>query len=86
MNDALGLELSSENYDSIGGIMIEKLERVPEVGDTVELDDGTRLTTVLMDKNHIERIRMELPEIKETDENEDADEDRDKEEENGDQD
>lgn len=86
VNDALGLELSSENYDSIGGIMIEKLERVPEVGDTVELDDGTKLTTVLMEKNHIERIRMELPEVREPDENEDADEDRSKDEENGDQD
>ncbi|MCR4807304.1 MAG: CNNM domain-containing protein [Lachnospiraceae bacterium] len=62
INDALDLSLNSENYDSIGGMIIEKLERVPEVGDTVELDDGTVLTTVQMDKNHIERIRMELPE------------------------
>ncbi len=62
INDALSLELNSENYDSIGGLMIEKLERVPEVGESVELDDGTVLTTVQMDKNHIERIRMELPE------------------------
>ncbi len=62
LNDALGLELNSENYDSIGGMIIEKLERVPEVGDTVELDDGTVLTVVQMDKNHIERIKMELPE------------------------
>lgn len=62
INDALDLELDSENYDSIGGLMIEKLERVPEVGETVELDDGTRLTTMVMDKNHIEQIRMELPE------------------------
>ena len=64
INDALDLTLDSENYDSIGGLMIEKLERVPEVGETVELDDGTKLTTVQMDKNHIERIRMELPEDK----------------------
>ena len=62
INEALELELESENYDSIGGIMIEKLERVPEVGDVVELDDGTSLTAEVMDKNHIERIRMVLPE------------------------
>ena len=62
INDALGLELNSENYDSIGGMIIEKLERVPEVGDTVELDDKTALTVVQMDKNHIERIKMVLPE------------------------
>lgn len=62
INDALDLNLNSENYDSIGGLIIEKLERVPEVGESVELDDGTRLTPVEMDKNHIEQIRMELPE------------------------
>ena len=70
LNDALGLELNSENYDSIGGMIIEKLERVPEVGDSVELEDGTVLTTVNMDKNHIEQIRMELPEKKEEDDTE----------------
>jgi CBS domain containing-hemolysin-like protein len=71
INDALELELESENYDSIGGIMIEKLERVPEVGDVVELEDGTCLTVEVMDKNHIERIRMVLPEkdTEEQDEN-----------------
>nr|MCR5406018.1 hemolysin family protein [Lachnospiraceae bacterium] len=78
INDALDLSLDSENYDSIGGLIIEKLERVPEVGETVELDDGTRLTTVEMDKNHIEQIRMELPEIK--DEESEDDEDKDEEE------
>lgn len=70
INDALGTDLNSENYDSIGGIIIEKLERVPEVGDRVELDDGTVLTTVHMDKNHIEQIRMELPEKKEEEDGE----------------
>ena len=71
INDALELELESENYDSIGGIMIEKLERVPEVGDVVELEDGTGLTVEVMDKNHIERSRMVLPEkdTEEQDEN-----------------
>ena len=55
--------------------MIEKLERVPEVGDVVELEDGTCLTVELMDKNHIERIRMVLPEkaTEDQDENSSAD-------------
>ena len=51
---------------------------MPEVGETVELDDGTKLTTVEMDKNHLEQIRMELPEIK--DEESEDDEDKDEEE------
>lgn len=79
INDALDLSLDSENYDSIGGLIIEKLERVPEVGETVELDDGTRLTTVEMDKNHIEQIRMELPEVKD----EEAGDEGEKDEEEG---
>ena len=79
INDALDLSLYSENYDSIGGLIIEKLERVPEVGETVELDDGTRLTTVEMDKNHIEQIRMELPEVKD----EEAGDEGEKDEEEG---
>ncbi|MCR5420291.1 MAG: hemolysin family protein [Lachnospiraceae bacterium] len=72
INDALGLELQSDNYDSIGGIMIEKLERVPEEGDVVELDDGLVLTTEQMDKNHIERIKLKLPEVNEEDVSEDT--------------
>ncbi len=61
LNNALNLELNSENYDSVGGLIIEKLERLPEVGDKVELDDGTTLETLVMDKNHIEIIKMSLP-------------------------
>jgi CBS domain containing-hemolysin-like protein len=83
INDAIGLELESENYDSIGGIMIEKLERVPEVGDVVELDDGTRLTTEIMDKNHIERIRMVLPERNEEEDGGESNDDTSVTDENG---
>ena len=76
INEALGLELYSENYDSIGGLIIEKLERLPEVSDSVVLDDGTILETVLMDKNHIEQIKMILPEKTFDEEaSDDADED-----------
>ena len=71
INDALDLEFSSENYDSVGGLIIEKLERLPEVGDAVTLEDGTILETLEMDKNHIEKIKMTLPE--ETITEEDAD-------------
>ena len=34
-NDALGFEIVSENADSIGGYVIERLGRVPKKGDSV---------------------------------------------------
>ncbi len=37
-NDALGLEIISENADSIGGYVIERLGRVPKKGDSVFYD------------------------------------------------
>ncbi len=62
VNDSLETSFSSENFDSIGGLMIENLERLPEEGESVTLEDGTILTTTQMDKNHIEKIRLTLPE------------------------
>lgn len=35
VNDALGLEIESDNADSIGGYVIEQLDRVPKKGDSV---------------------------------------------------
>ena len=64
INDALGTEIHSEDYDSIGGIMIEKLDRLPEDGESVRLDDGTKLTVRGIDQTRIEKVEIELPEPK----------------------
>ncbi len=61
INDALGLELYSEDYDSIGGLIIEKLDEIPEAGESVELEDGTLLQVMEMDKNRIDKVKMTLP-------------------------
>lgn len=61
LNEQLGLELDSENYDSIGGYMIEQLDHLPEQGESVRTDEGILLTAEKMNKNRIERIRMVLP-------------------------
>ena len=61
LNDALGLELQSEDYDSLGGLLIGILDRLPEEGEVVH--DGDYIFTVeSIDKNRIERIRLMLPE------------------------
>ena len=62
INDALGLALSSEEYDSVGGLIIEKLDHLPTAGETVTTDDGITLTAAKMAGNRIETVRLILPE------------------------
>ena len=62
LNDALETDIHSESYDSIGGIMIEQLDRLPEDGESVLLEDGTKLTVRGLDQSRIEKIEIELPE------------------------
>ncbi|MCH5256958.1 MAG: HlyC/CorC family transporter [Lachnospiraceae bacterium] len=63
INDALEMEteLSSEDFDSIGGLMIEQLERLPEDNETIQLDDGTILKAQGINKNRILRVLITLP-------------------------
>lgn len=37
LNDQLGLDIDSEHYESIGGLIIENLERLPDIGDSVTI-------------------------------------------------
>ncbi len=62
INDALGTTLDSEDYDSIGGIIIENLDRLPEENEEVSLDNGIILTVVDIDQNRIQKVQMTLPE------------------------
>ena len=60
LNDQLELELESEDYDSIGGLIIGQLDRLPEEGENV-VCDGIRLVVDRLDKNRIDRVHMYLP-------------------------
>lgn len=62
LNDAIGTSFDSEDYDSIGGLIIEKLDHLPEAGEAAELDDGTTLQVMEMDKNRIDKVKVTLPE------------------------
>ena len=68
INDALNTELESEDYDSIGGIIIECLDRLPEDGEEVTLENGTKLTVQGIDQNRITKVLMVVPEPIEEDE------------------
>ena len=62
INEALGTQLESEDYDSIGGYIIEQLDCLPSEGQSVTLENGTRLVVDLLDKNRIELVHIWLPE------------------------
>lgn len=72
VNDALGLHLTSEEYDSIGGILIEYLNDLPEDGESVTLPDGTTLKVQGLDQNRIEKVLLTLPEPSAEEESENA--------------
>ncbi len=69
-NDRLDLDLSSNDYDSLGGFIIEHLDRLPIVGDSITTDDGVRLVVEKLDKNRIEKVHVYLPERKKDDDDE----------------
>lgn len=72
INDALGLSLHSEDYDSIGGFIIERLDHLPEENESVTTEEQILLIVTKMDKNRIETVRLILPPSEESsDETED---------------
>ena len=70
LNDRLDLDLSSEEYDSLGGFIIERLDRLPEAGDEITTDEGIRMVVEKLDKNRLERVHLYRPEKEETEEEE----------------
>lgn len=72
VNDEVGSDLESEDYDSIGGIIIECLDRLPEDGEEVTLENGTHLKVQGIEQNRIVKVLMTLPEKAPEDEAEDS--------------
>lgn len=66
--EELGLDFESEDYDSIGGYLIELLDHFPKPGESVVTEDGVKLIVESMDKKRVEKIRMILPEPEEKEE------------------
>ena len=73
LNDRLDLQLESEDYDSLGGFIIEHLDRLPEEGDSITTEDGLRLVVESLDKNRIESVHAYLPEPSVETEDDDSD-------------
>ena len=62
LNDALELNFASEDYDSIGGYVIERLDHLPKAGEFVVLENGIRLVVDEVIKNRIDKVHIYLPE------------------------
>lgn len=72
INDSIGTSLNSDDYDSIGGIIIGQLDRLPEDNESVVLADGTTLQVKGIDQNRILHVLLTLPESKEEETDEEA--------------
>ncbi|MCI8282075.1 MAG: HlyC/CorC family transporter [Lachnospiraceae bacterium] len=65
LSEQLDLDLTSEDYDSIGGYMIGLLDHLPTVGETITTPDDVFLRVEDMEKNRIHKIFMRIPQKKE---------------------
>ena len=61
INDALNIDLDSEDYDSVGGLMLEQLDRLPEDQETIVLENGITLQACGVQDNRIVKVLITLP-------------------------
>lgn len=61
LNDSLNLKFTSEDNDSIGGFIIEKLDRFPEIGEQFDIDN-IHFKIERASSNRIELVLLKLPE------------------------
>ncbi len=59
INDAFGLELESDDYDSIAGHIINRLEHLPRVGESIQ-EENVVFTVKSTNKNRIDQVHIRL--------------------------
>lgn len=62
INNALHTDLESEDYDSIGGLMIGQLDRLPYNREVVKLENGITLAVRGIEQHRILKVLMTIPE------------------------
>ena len=58
----MGLKLDREDYDSIGGLVIQILDRMPQRGDEVVTPEGIKIKVQSIDENRIKKVLLRIPE------------------------
>jgi putative hemolysin len=59
LDELLGVEVEAGPYKTVAGYIVEQVGRIPEVGDSVEID-GHRLTVIEMDGLRIATVEATL--------------------------
>ena len=59
LNQLTGLELESTEFDSIGGFIIEKIDRFPKKNEVIILDN-LKFTVKKTSKNRIDKVLLEI--------------------------
>ena len=58
VTERIGVSVPEDGpYETLGGFVMERLGRVPRVGDEVEVD-GWRLRVIAMDTRRVERLQL----------------------------
>ena len=59
LNEVTGLELDKDEYETIGGYIIEhSQDRIPQVGEYVTVENGAKLIVEAVKKNRITRVHI----------------------------
>jgi len=61
LNDLTGLHLEAQESDRLGGLVFERLGRVPRVGDEVQLADGVTITVLSIEGLRPRQLRLNYP-------------------------
>ena len=59
VNETLGTDIQSEDFDSIGGYVLGEIGDLPYEGEVIE-KDGITFKAEKVDKNRIERLRIHI--------------------------
>lgn len=65
VNDALDVNFTSDDYDTIGGYCLGQLNHLPDRNEIILTDNNILLRIDKVDQNRIERIYIKLPETQE---------------------
>ena len=61
INETLGTDLGEEeDFDTIGGLVVNKLGRIPTAGESVRIGD-VRITVTEASRRKVEKVRIDLP-------------------------
>ena len=71
INESLGLNIESDDYDSIAGHIIYILDHIPEEGEEV-IEKNVKFTVASIDKNRIDKVHILITDDKEANEIEEA--------------